>query len=629
MIRKVSTDFKGQLNFIQQSANNTLVYPCTLTIEDLVIDNYKLKSEQESMKEFVDDEEKVTIKVAKTLNKLVNDHPPLMSWPPKEIDILPNKVSQYIPKLLDVFCNTLLSGQSSASENSRIMRLKNSIAQDIVYCVSGGKTKTPKSVLFPTVVKSLCNNVEEVKLINNYGHGISYNLIEEIETEHALMVINEQKENKVILPNEAFQDNESCCVGLMVADNIDNMEGTLTGSGTSHRVNSIFVQRKAAQEDVSTTEEEEYVQPTKRKCLRSLPPNAVLREIPEYYSGKRSGPGELIHVQKLHESRKYAETNYYQRLNHLIWIEVRKLKTHPALLVPGWTGFQITIRKDMVILESIISYLDTLDSPATDQKTAFEVLCRGCEIIDRLKLKAVVCVFDQAFYAKAIEIFWKNKNVFENLVLMLGGFHLLMMLLGIMGRRYGDAGLRELAVQSEVVAEGSIERVLEGKNYNCAVRFHKVVYEALFRMLLNKFEASLPAHAIDIFQQKEILIESFKLDLCKDGFERIFMSKEFREWNDLLVTHMNETKSKGSDLEKFWLTYLDLCELLLNLILLLAQETGNYIWHALKKSFLGHSPTIGTSMQDHCFRSLMTCEICQLPFQKYTQHFAMVSFQFR
>ena len=46
LIRKVSTDFKGQLNFIQQSANSTLVYPCTLTIEDLVVDNYKLKSEQ-------------------------------------------------------------------------------------------------------------------------------------------------------------------------------------------------------------------------------------------------------------------------------------------------------------------------------------------------------------------------------------------------------------------------------------------------------------------------------------------------------------------------------------------------------------------------------------------------------
>ena len=50
LIRKVPADFKGQLNFIQQSANNTLVYPCTLTIEGFVIDNHKLKSEQESMK---------------------------------------------------------------------------------------------------------------------------------------------------------------------------------------------------------------------------------------------------------------------------------------------------------------------------------------------------------------------------------------------------------------------------------------------------------------------------------------------------------------------------------------------------------------------------------------------------
>ena len=86
----------------------------------------------------------------------------------------------------------------------------------------------------------------------------------------------------------------------------------------------------------------------------------------------------------------------------------------------------------MVILGSIISYLDTFDSSATDQKTVFEVLCRGYEIRDRLKLKAVG-VFDQAIYAKAIEIFWENKNVFENLVFMLRGFHLLMILLGIMG----------------------------------------------------------------------------------------------------------------------------------------------------------------------------------------------------
>ena len=44
-----------------------------------------------------------------------------------------------------------------------------------------------------------------------------------------------------------------------------------------------------------------------------------------------------------------------------------------------------------------------------------------------------MCVFDQAFYAKATEIFWRHRDMFENLVIMLGGFHLLIMLLGVMG----------------------------------------------------------------------------------------------------------------------------------------------------------------------------------------------------
>ena len=71
----------------------------------------------------------------------------------------------------------------------------------MVYSVSNGNIETPKSVLFPTVVKSLCNNAEVVRLISHYGHGISYSLIEEIETEQALQIISEQKEKRVIIPD--------------------------------------------------------------------------------------------------------------------------------------------------------------------------------------------------------------------------------------------------------------------------------------------------------------------------------------------------------------------------------------------------------------------------------------------
>ena len=93
----------------------------------------------------------------------------------------------------------------------------------MVYSVSHGNIETPKSVLFPAVVKSLCNNTEVVRLINHYGHGISYSLVEEIETEQALQIISEQKEKQVIAPDNMESDDGDSSVALMVADNINNL----------------------------------------------------------------------------------------------------------------------------------------------------------------------------------------------------------------------------------------------------------------------------------------------------------------------------------------------------------------------------------------------------------------------
>ena len=56
----------------------------------------------------------------------------------------------------------------------------------------------------------------------------------------------------------------------------------------------------------------------------------------------------------------------------------------------------------------------------------------------------------------------------------MGGFHLIMMLLGVIGTRFGDASLRELAIESDAIADGSIERVLNDKNYNSSLRLHKI-----------------------------------------------------------------------------------------------------------------------------------------------------------
>ena len=284
-----------------------MVYPFTIKIEDLVSENHDLQSELNAFNNLKSDNKTAVINAAKMLHNEIKTHPPAMSWPPKEHELDPSKLSKYIPDLLDKFCGVLITGKSSDNGlniSERTVRLKNSIAQDMVYSVSNGNINTPKSVLFPAVVKLLCNNTEVGRLIKHYGHGISYSLIEETETEHALQIISEQKEKLVIIPDNMKSDDGDSSVALMVADNIDNLECTLSGAGASHRVNSILVKkqtpnRKSSMKNYSS-QQREYV----TGMYVTLPPEAVNNEIPEYYSGKRVGPGELKELERFKDSTK-------------------------------------------------------------------------------------------------------------------------------------------------------------------------------------------------------------------------------------------------------------------------------------------------------------------------------------
>ena len=197
-------------------------------------------------------------------------------------------------------------------------------------------------------------------------------------------------------------------------------------------------------------------------------------------------------------------------------------------------------------------------------------------IKERLKLKGIVCVFDQAIYAKAVEIKWKKMDQFKDCVVMLGIFHLLMMYFGIIGKRFKDAGLRDVLVQSEIVAEGSTERALTGKMYNRAVRCYKLMYEALMRLLNDKFHSEMEGNEEKVCAQNETLlkINELRQSLNQEKFEEIRHSDELRKYKNMLMDFRTKIESNGGDLCKFWLSFLDMVNVLL--FTLYATRSGNW-----------------------------------------------------
>ena len=66
-------------------------------------------------------------------------------------------------------------------------------------------------------------------------------------------------------------------------------------------------------------------------------------------------------------------------------------------------------------------------------------------------------------------------------------FHTICNALAVLGKRFQDAGSCVICLEPGVVAEGSVNGVLEGKMYNRTVRVHKLIYEAFMRLIWEQF----------------------------------------------------------------------------------------------------------------------------------------------
>ena len=96
----------------------------------------------------------------------------------------------------------------------------------------------------------------------------------------------------------------------------------------------------------------------------------------------------------------------------------------------------------------------------------YEILSQSEKIRETLSLKSIVLVFDQALYAKVTEVLWKRREQFSQLIPRMGAFHTICTFIAVIGKHFQDAGLKDLCIESGVVAEGSVSGIFNGRHYN-------------------------------------------------------------------------------------------------------------------------------------------------------------------
>ncbi len=182
-----------------------------------------------------------------------------MQWTPSYEYLTFEKIR--VGSHLDAFLEHLLKSSYERDLSTRAFRLKYSFAQDMICAVLNGKVKTPKSILFPYCIKTLANNTELINIASKLGHGISYSMIEELDTENAYLCIDEHSQDGVRISKNTREGEHT----MVIFDNIDRREETLSGAGTTHKTNGVITQ--CLSDDYHSDYQTSICQP-KTKCFR-------------------------------------------------------------------------------------------------------------------------------------------------------------------------------------------------------------------------------------------------------------------------------------------------------------------------------------------------------------------------
>ena len=158
-------------------------------------------------------------------------------------------------------------------------------------------------------------------------------------------------------------------------------------------------------------------------------------------------------------------------------------------VVPVWTGFFYNVSNDSNDFHQV-AYLPMIADSPTKYSTIYEMLIQTKQKAESLNLDQTDLVCDHAVYSKALEVVLAegNESLKEVINLRMGGISTMCVFMAVIGKIYGDAGLRDLLIGSGISTEGRVEQVLRGKHYNNAMFAHLCVYQSLYHLKINAFE---------------------------------------------------------------------------------------------------------------------------------------------
>lgn len=344
--RKLESELGNSIHIFPNDSGKLLLVPDSLSFKDVVHDDDNLRKELAIWKVKLSDANKITDQASSQIREVIRIDTKPTAWPCHPSD-LSNAVE--MPTQLHRFLVGLLTGNpQNENPSERVSNLIQPFGQDLIYAVTCGQHKPPKHVLLPYAVKTLTGNTEIIRILNKSGHGMSYTQLEENDTALCLKKLASSLDERVSLPASI----KPHVFTNLAWDNIDRIEETLSGKGTSHRVNGIVVQPRVFGPDPPPKDLPRIDKRKQRTLSTEHQP-----QLDVYVAGPCVGPHPLKTKDDYAGEANKVARNAEQK--NMLWILARQVNSE-VQKVPRWTGFNIKTRDQVQVTPDVIEYLLTL-----------------------------------------------------------------------------------------------------------------------------------------------------------------------------------------------------------------------------------------------------------------------------
>ncbi|XP_078679324.1 uncharacterized protein LOC144914979 [Branchiostoma floridae x Branchiostoma belcheri] len=579
--RRLQDDFKDKISFQKQCdpSKPELAYSLHDIVKAAVSQSEKtvanLGTPCSNAREL--DERSILYHASQILkSKIQNNVKGIVIQPVNVEDLTEERAKALVPEELYWFLCSLISNDENFGASCRTPASKDerqilALSQDIIFATSRGRIKMPKHVGLGVSVRHMTGSKQLVQMLNRLGHCCSYDEVEVIDTSLAMEVIAKSENYGVVIPT-----NISPGAFIQVAaDNNDFKEETLDGKKTTHATTIVVYQKQQFGPKPKPVVHADHSE--KRRSFVVDKSTDVLefgvRKRPDVTQYKDQVKNEWFQY-----NTSLRSINLHKDLGWILMRMGRTLAGREGELledqtIPSWSAFNMIMSNEPPP-QTKVGYCPLIDASSAEYSTVYTVMKQTKTMMAALGQENSVITMDLAMYVKAKTIQWCRPEEFKSTIIRLGGFHIALKYLSVIGKLFKDSGIQDVLIESEVYGPNTAQALLDGKSYNRGVRAHKLLCEALLRLQWQAFIAWLAT------ERNEQLIESISecIEISDDEALKTSYTKLCQKMPALLQPEYEKFRRQyheRSKLFRFWDLYIEAVLLLLRFIR--AEREGS--WH--------------------------------------------------